>query len=392
MASVEIDKLVKEFGAVRVLHGVDLTFADGEFVVLLGPSGCGKSTMLRMIAGLESISGGVLRIDGRVVNDVPARDRGIAMVFQNYALYPHMSVYDNMAFGLRRLKVPRPEIDERVKRTAEILAITPLLDRKPKQLSGGQQQRVAMGRAMIKTPKVFLFDEPLSNLDAMLRDQLRIELKKLHQLLKATIVFVTHDQLEAMTLADKIAVMKDGVVEQVGTPTEVYHAPASLFVARFIGSPAINLVPMRVSPDGRGLVGDAMSVTLGSAYGTALTPGQPVTLGIRPKDLRLPVGDETVNRIPATVVLSEMLGAESLMAGADRRSRVRHAGPEPGCPFAGKSGRCRDPGRSPLPVRCRDHEANRSRRSAALRCCRSTYSLKPTQSGASAALRAEYCL
>ncbi len=313
MASVEIDKLVKEFGSVRVLHGVDLTFADGEFVVLLGPSGCGKSTMLRMIAGLESISGGALRIDGRVVNDVPARDRGIAMVFQNYALYPHMTVYDNMAFGLRRLKVPRPEIDERVKRTAEILAITPLLDRKPKQLSGGQQQRVAMGRAMIKTPKVFLFDEPLSNLDAMLRDQLRIELKKLHQLLKATIVFVTHDQLEAMTLADKIAVMKDGVVEQVGTPAEVYHAPASLFVARFIGSPAINLVPMRVSADGRGLVGDAMSVTLGSAYGAALTPGRAVTLGIRPKDLRLPVGDETVNRIPATVVLSEMLGAESLM-------------------------------------------------------------------------------
>ncbi len=254
-----------------------------------------------------------MRIDGRVVNDVPARDRGIAMVFQNYALYPHMSVYDNMAFGLRRLKVPRPEIDDRVRRVAEILAITPLLDRKPKQLSGGQQQRVAMGRAMIKTPKVFLFDEPLSNLDAMLRDQLRIELKKLHQLLKATIVFVTHDQLEAMTLADKIAVMKDGVVEQVGTPTEVYHAPASLFVARFIGSPAINLVPMRVSADGRRLVGDAMSLALGSSFGTALTPGRAVTLGIRPKDLRLPVGDETDNRIAATVVLSEMLGAESLM-------------------------------------------------------------------------------
>ena len=313
MASVEIESLVKEFGSVRVLRGVDLSFADGEFVVLLGPSGCGKSTMLRMIAGLEDITGGTLRIDGQIVNGVPARDRGIAMVFQNYALYPHMSAYDNMAFGLRRLKVSRDEIDARVRRVAELLAITPLLDRKPKQLSGGQQQRVAMGRAMIKTPKVFLFDEPLSNLDAMLRDQLRIELKKLHQLLKTTIVFVTHDQLEAMTLADKIVVMKDGVVEQVGTPFEVYYAPASLFVARFVGSPAINLVPMRVSEDGRSLKADALSLSLGSSLGSVLEPGRPVTLGIRPKDLRLAAPGETVERLPATVVLSEMLGAESLM-------------------------------------------------------------------------------
>lgn len=313
MASVEIENLVKDFGSVRVLHGVNLHFAEGEFVVLLGPSGCGKSTMLRMIAGLESISGGALRIGGDVMNDVPARDRGIAMVFQNYALYPHMSAYDNMAFGLRRLKVPRAEIDNRVKRVAELLAITPLLDRKPKQLSGGQQQRVAMGRAMIKTPKVFLFDEPLSNLDAMLRDQLRIELKKLHQLLKTTVVFVTHDQLEAMTLADKIVVMKDGVVEQVGTPAEVYHAPASLFVARFIGSPAINLVPMKVAADGRHLEAEGISLMVGSSFAAGLESGQAVTLGIRPKDLRFAVEGETLNRMPATVVLSEMLGAESLM-------------------------------------------------------------------------------
>jgi multiple sugar transport system ATP-binding protein len=311
MASVSIENLVKDYGHVRVLHGVNLTFADGEFVVLLGPSGCGKSTMLRMIAGLEGISGGAIRIGDTVVNDVPARDRGIAMVFQNYALYPHMSAYDNMAFGLRRLKVPRAEIDTRVKRVAELLALTPLLDRKPKQLSGGQQQRVAMGRAMIKTPQVFLFDEPLSNLDAMLRDQLRIELKKLHGLLKTTVVFVTHDQLEAMTLADKIVVMKDGVVEQVGTPADVYHAPASLFVARFIGSPAINLVPMRVSGDGHRLEGDAFSLDLGPDHG-GLRPGQAVTLGVRPKDLQIAAADRPTH-LSGSVVLAEMLGAETLM-------------------------------------------------------------------------------
>ena len=313
MASVAIKNLVKEFGPVKVLHGVTLDFADGEFVVLLGPSGCGKSTMLRMIAGLETISGGTLRIGSEVMNDVPARDRGIAMVFQNYALYPHMTAYDNMAFGLRRLGVARAEIDTRVKRVADLLALTPLLDRKPRQLSGGQQQRVAMGRAMIKTPKVFLFDEPLSNLDAMLRDQLRIELKKLHQLLKTTVVFVTHDQLEAMTLADKIVVMKDGVVEQVGTPTQVYHEPASLFVARFIGSPAINLVSMRVSADGKRLEGDAMSLAFAARSDPALRPGDAVTLGIRPKDLRLAGPADAEDRLQGTVVLTEMLGAESLM-------------------------------------------------------------------------------
>ena len=269
MASVTIEKLIKEYDSARVFNSVDLTIDDGQFVVLLGPSGAGKSTMLRMIAGLEEITGGILRIDGVAMNDVAPRDRSVAMVFQNYALYPHMSAYENIAFGLRRLKIPRDEIDRRIRQVAGMLHITPLLDRKPRQLSAGQQQRVAIGRAMSKRPKIFLFDEPLSNLDAMLRDQLRIELKKLHQMLKTTVVYVTHDQLEAMTLADKIVVLRDGCIEQVGSPREVYHSPASLFVARFIGSPAINLLPMRVldGDHGRGLQAEGLSLDLDASYG-----------------------------------------------------------------------------------------------------------------------------
>ena len=313
MATIGIEKFVKEYGPLRVLHGVDLHIADGEFVVLLGPSGCGKSTMLRMIAGLEDISGGVLRINGKPMNAVPARDRDIAMVFQNYALYPHMSAYDNIAFGLRRLKVPKPEIDRRVRETAGLLALGPYLDRKPRQLSGGQQQRVAMGRAMIKTPQVFLFDEPLSNLDATLREQLRVEVKKLHLLLRTTTVFVTHDQLEAMTLADKIVVMRDGHVEQVGTPRDVYYAPASLFVARFIGSPPMNLLPMQVAPGGARLQAEDLSVALDPAQAAGLRAGQAVLLGIRPKDLRLARLQPGLEQHAATVVLSEMMGAETLM-------------------------------------------------------------------------------
>jgi len=266
-----------------------------------------------MIAGLEEISGGVLRINGKPMNAVPARDRDIAMVFQNYALYPHMTAYDNIAFGLRRLKVPKPEIDRRVRQTAELLALTAYLDRKPRQLSGGQQQRVAMGRAMIKTPQVFLFDEPLSNLDATLRDQLRVEVKKLHMLLRTTTVFVTHDQLEAMTLADKIVVMRDGHVEQIGTPREVYYAPASLFVARFIGTPAMNLLPMQVAPDGARLVADGLSIVLDPEQAAGVQAGQVVTLGIRPKDLRLAHLQPGAERHAATVMLSEMMGAETLM-------------------------------------------------------------------------------
>jgi multiple sugar transport system ATP-binding protein len=313
MATIDIEKFVKQYGSVQVLHEVDLHIADGEFVVLLGPSGCGKSTMLRMIAGLEEISGGVLRIGDRPMNAVPARDRDIAMVFQNYALYPHMTAYENIAFGLRRLKVPKPEIDRRVRQTAELLALGPYLDRKPRHLSGGQQQRVAMGRAMIKTPQVFLFDEPLSNLDATLRDQLRVEVKKLHMLLRTTTVFVTHDQLEAMTLADKIVVMREGHVEQIGTPREVYYAPASLFVARFIGSPPMNFLPMQVSPDARRLLADGVSVALPPSLTASVQAGQTVTLGVRPKDVRLARLQPGAEPHAATVVLSEMMGAETLM-------------------------------------------------------------------------------
>ncbi len=314
MAKIDVEGFVKDYGSVRVLHEVNLHIGDGEFVVLLGPSGCGKSTMLRMIAGLEEISGGVLRIDGVPMNDMPAGNRDIAMVFQNYALYPHMTVYDNMAFGLRRLRVPKAELDRRVRHVAGLLSLGDHLQRKPRQLSGGQQQRVAMGRAMIKTPKVFLFDEPLSNLDAALRDQLRIEVKKLHMLLKTTTVFVTHDQLEAMTLADKIVVMRGGHIEQIGTPREVYYAPASLFVASFIGTPTMNLLPMRVTSTAPlRLAAEGIDLTLDPTRFGPLSQGQEVTLGIRPKDLLIGRPDDAPAPLTGTVELTEMMGAESLM-------------------------------------------------------------------------------
>ncbi len=244
MAEVSCRRIVKEYdGGVQAVKGIDLDIADEEFVVLVGPSGCGKSTTLRMIAGLEEITGGEILIAGEVVNDVPPRDRDIAMVFQNYALYPHMSVFDNMAFGLKLRKFPKDEIKRRVDEAARILDIAPLLDRKPRALSGGQRQRVAMGRAIVRNPKVFLFDEPLSNLDAKLRVQMRTEIKKVHQTVKTTTVYVTHDQVEAMTLADRVVVMNAGIIEQVGTPQELYHNPATRFVAGFIGSPAMNFMP-----------------------------------------------------------------------------------------------------------------------------------------------------
>ena len=247
MAQVSVRKVVKEYeGHVQAVKGIDLEIEDHEFVVLVGPSGCGKSTTLRMIAGLEEITSGEISIGGEVVNDVPPRDRDIAMVFQNYALYPHMSVFDNMAFGLKLRKFPRDEIKRRVDEAARILDITPLLARKPKALSGGQRQRVAMGRAIVRNPKVFLFDEPLSNLDAKLRVQMRTEIKKVHQTVRTTTVYVTHDQIEAMTLADRVVVMNHGVIEQVGPPQELYHHPATRFVAGFIGSPAMNFLPVRV--------------------------------------------------------------------------------------------------------------------------------------------------
>jgi len=246
MAQVTLRKLIKHYDDTPAVRGIDLEIADKEFVVLVGPSGCGKSTTLRMIAGLEDITGGDILIGDDVVNDVPPKDRDIAMVFQNYALYPHMTVYENMSFGLRLKKVAKSEIAQRVENAARILDISELLQRKPKQLSGGQRQRVAMGRAIVRDPKVFLFDEPLSNLDAKLRVQMRTEIKKVHQKVRTTTVYVTHDQIEAMTLADRVVVMNGGLIEQVGTPHELYHFPATKFVAGFIGSPAMNFVPCAI--------------------------------------------------------------------------------------------------------------------------------------------------
>jgi multiple sugar transport system ATP-binding protein len=254
MAEVSLSKIVKKYDETFAVRGIDLNIADKEFVVLVGPSGCGKSTTLRMIAGLEEITGGDIQIGGAVVNDVPPKDRDIAMVFQNYALYPHMTVYENMSFGLRLKRVPKDEIRMRVENAARILDISELLARKPKQLSGGQRQRVAMGRAIVRDPKVFLFDEPLSNLDAKLRVQMRTEIKKVHQKVRTTTVYVTHDQVEAMTLADRVVVMNDGLIEQVGAPNDLYHAPATKFVAGFIGSPAMNFVPCALEGANGGLL------------------------------------------------------------------------------------------------------------------------------------------
>src|ERR1700686_4967671 len=250
MADVTLRKVTKRYDEVEAVRGIDLDIADHEFVVLVGPSGCGKSTTLRMIAGLEDITGGDIMIGGQIVNDLPPKDRDIAMVFQNYALYPHMTVFENMSFGLRLKKFPKAEIKQRVERAARILDITELLERRPRQLSGGQRQRVAMGRAIVRNPKVFLFGEPLSNLDAKLRVQMRIEIKKVHQKVRTTTVYVTHDQVEAMTLADRVVVMNHGRIEQIGTPNELYHHPATRFVAGFIGSPAMNFVPCRLEEGG----------------------------------------------------------------------------------------------------------------------------------------------
>ena len=250
MADVTLRKVVKRYDDVEAVRGIDLDIADHEFVVLVGPSGCGKSTTLRMIAGLEDISDGDIMIGGDVVNDVPPKDRDIAMVFQNYALYPHMTVAENMSFGLRLKRYPKAEIKTRIDEAARMLDIVELVDRKPKQLSGGQRQRVAMGRAIVRNPKVFLFDEPLSNLDAKLRVQMRIEIKKVHQKVRTTTVYVTHDQVEAMTLADRVVVMNHGRIEQIGTPNELYHKPATKFVASFIGSPAMNFIPCRLEEVG----------------------------------------------------------------------------------------------------------------------------------------------
>ena len=283
MASVEIRDVRKAFGATGVIHGVDISIRDGEFVVLVGPSGCGKSTLLRMIAGLENITAGEIHIGDRVVNDLAPKERDTAMVFQNYALYPHMTVAANMGFSLKLRGAPKSEIDARVKRAADILGLGPFLERFPRQLSGGQRQRVAMGRAIVRDPQVFLFDEPLSNLDAKLRVQMRTEIKELHQRLKTTTVYVTHDQIEAMTMADKIVVMHDGLVEQIGAPLELYDKPDNLFVAGFIGSPAMNFLKGALRANGKLEFEGVGGVRLPLAVVPAGSDGRAVVYGVRPE-------------------------------------------------------------------------------------------------------------
>jgi ABC-type sugar transport system ATPase subunit len=313
MADLKLTDIKKSYGAATIIHGVDLAIADGEFVVFVGPSGCGKSTLLRIIAGLEQVSGGEIRIDGQSVTNVPASDRGLAMVFQSYALYPHMSVYKNMAFALENMSLSRSEIDQRVRRAAQMLQLTDYLDRKPKALSGGQRQRVAIGRAIVRDPKIFLFDEPLSNLDAELRVATRKELAALHGEIGGTMIYVTHDQVEAMTLADRIVVLRAGRIEQVGTPLEVYNHPANLFVAGFIGSPRMNLLPARVAGSGQVTIGnDTRSIPLPSTGQAA--SGASITLGARPE--HIDVVDETQADLVITVNLVEQLGGETYLYGS----------------------------------------------------------------------------
>jgi multiple sugar transport system ATP-binding protein len=303
MAAVSFQDIRKNFGPVKVIHGIGFSIEDGEFVVLVGPSGCGKSTLLRMLAGLEEISGGEILIDGKVVNDLESKDRDIAMVFQSYALYPHMTVRDNMGFSLRLRKADKATTDERVANAARILNLGALLDRYPRELSGGQRQRVAMGRAIVRDPKVFLFDEPLSNLDAKLRVAMRAEIKALHQRLKTTTVYVTHDQIEAMTMADRIVVMHDGIVEQIGTPLELFDRPGNLFVAQFIGSPAMNVFEGTV----RGGMVEALGARWPLPDAVARTAdGKTVHYGIRPTDVEL-----AASGVPAKVVVVEPTGAET---------------------------------------------------------------------------------
>lgn len=297
MANLEIKNVTKSFGETQVIHGVDLKVEDGEFVVFVGPSGCGKSTLLRMIAGLEETTGGEISIGDRVVNDIVPSKRGVAMVFQTYALYPHMNVYKNMAFGLRQAKMPEPEINKRVRAAAEILQITDYLDRTPRAMSGGQRQRVAIGRAIVREPEVFLFDEPLSNLDAALRVNTRLEIARLHKRLKATMIYVTHDQVEAMTLADKIVVLRDGLIEQVGSPVDLYERPDNMFVAGFIGSPKMNFFTEAT------LINDVPSIVSGAAKSDVI--------GIRPEHLRQSTQKDAL--LSAQLDLIENLG-ENILA------------------------------------------------------------------------------
>ncbi|MBY4590416.1 MULTISPECIES: ABC transporter ATP-binding protein [Rhizobium] len=321
MAGVQFADVRKSFGVHPVIKGVDIDIADGEFVILVGPSGCGKSTLLRMLAGLENISGGEIKIGGRVVNTLPPKDRDIAMVFQNYALYPHMTVEQNMGFSLMLNKAPKAEAEKRVKYAAGILGLDKLLDRYPRQLSGGQRQRVAMGRAIVRDPEVFLFDEPLSNLDAKLRVAMRAEIKELHQRLKTTTVYVTHDQIEAMTMADKIVVMHDGIVEQIGSPLELYDKPANLFVGGFIGSPAMNMIKGRLDPEDARQFVAANGTRLPVANPPASAVGRELVYGLRPEYISL-----DPNGVPAEIVVIEPTGYETHLT-------VRLGGSDVSCVF-----------------------------------------------------------
>jgi sn-glycerol 3-phosphate transport system ATP-binding protein len=317
MAQVSLRDLRKSYAGAEVIHGVSCEIADGELVVIVGPSGCGKSTLLRMVAGLEEISAGEVAIGGRVVNTVEPKDRDIAMVFQNYALYPHMTVFGNMAYGLKIRGLSKSDIAARVGRAADILQLDKLLDRKPRALSGGQRQRVAMGRAIVRDPQVFLFDEPSSNLDAKLRVQMRVEIKKLQQALATTSIYVTHDQVEAMTLADRLIVMNAGIAEQIGAPLELYERPASVFVGGFIGSPAMNFLPGRIAA-GNTIVLDG-GATLPLSAGIAAAPGSAVTVGMRPEHF---AADGAGAQMALVVDLVEMLGADTIIHG-----RIEGAGP-----------------------------------------------------------------
>jgi multiple sugar transport system ATP-binding protein len=326
------------YNEVHAVKDVNLDIRDREFVVLVGPSGCGKTTTLRMVAGLESITSGEILIGETVVNELPPMDRDIAMVFQNYALYPHMSVYDNMAFGLKMRRFTRSDIDQRVRDAADILGIENLLQRKPRQLSGGQRQRVALGRAIVRHPQVFLFDEPLSNLDAKLRVQMRVELKKIHDRLGTTAIYVTHDQVEAMTLGDRVVVMKDGIVQQAGEPLDLYNQPANRFVAGFLGSPAMNFVIVTLVEEANRTraVGEGMRLTLPASFAARLKPylGQEVTLGIRPEDLMVVSGEaanglsfeavvEVVERLGSEILLDLKIGSASMVAAVEPTMRAK---------------------------------------------------------------------
>ena len=327
MASVSFANIEKSFGSTKVIHGIGFDIADGEFMVLVGPSGCGKSTLLRMLAGLEEITGGTIAIDGKEVNDVESKDRDIAMVFQSYALYPHMTVADNMAFSLKLRKADPKMIAERVDKASKILNLDPYLARFPRELSGGQRQRVAMGRAIVRDPKVFLFDEPLSNLDAKLRVAMRAEIKALHQRLKTTTVYVTHDQVEAMTMADRIVVMHDGRIEQIGTPLGLYDRPGNLFVAQFIGSPAMNVVQGTVRRAGGTAHVEAAGGVRWPLVSGPGAEGQAVSYGIRPEHLTLANGDDGV---PGQVIVVEPTGAETellIQVGAAQVTLRTHGRP-----------------------------------------------------------------